>query len=135
MDYLPLIPWVLGLTLYFAAYLGQLGNSPRADAPHAGFVLSRPLTSALGILSALGLAWVLRGLAPLLLLSAVLSAVALVLPYRIRGTLEQNLDGIVVRVPAHTRLWKVVQGVASLLILAAVVQMFVDYGSLPRPQP
>jgi len=133
MDYLPLIPWVLGLTLYFAAYLGQLGNSPRADAPHAGFVLSRPLTSALGMLTALGLAWVLRGLAPLLLLSAVLSAVALILPYRIRVTLEQNMDGIVVQVPAHSRMWKIVQGVASLLILAAIVQMFVDYGSLPPP--
>ena len=133
MDYLPLIPWVLGLTLYFAAYLGQLGANPRADAPHAGFVLSKPVTSALGILSALGLAWVLRGLAPLLLMSAVLSAVALVLPYRIQGTLEQNMDGITVRVPAHSRMWKIIQGVASVLTLAAVVQMFVDYGSLPRP--
>jgi len=133
MDYLPLIPWVLGLTLYFAAYLGQLGNSPRADAPHAGFVLSQLVTSALGMLTALGLSWVLRGLAPLLLMSAVLSVVALVLPYRIPGTLEQNMDGIVVQVPAHSRLWKIVQGVASLLILAAIVQMFVDFGSLPRP--
>ena len=133
MDYLPLIPWVLGLTLYFAAYLGQLGSSPRADAPYAGFVLSKPLTSALGVFTALGLAWVLHGLAPLLLLSALASGVALILPYRIQGTLEQTLDGIVVRVPAHSRLWKIIQGVASLLILSAIVQMFVDYGSLPQP--
>ena len=133
MDYLPLIPWVLGLTLYFAAYLGQLGASPRADAPHAGFVLSKPITSALGMLTALGLAWVLRGLAPLLLMSAVTSAVALMLLYRIRGTLEQTLDGIKVRVPAHSRPWIVAQGVATVLILAVMVQMFTDYGSLPRP--
>ena len=132
MDYFPLIPWVLGLTLYFAAFLGQLSASPRADAQNGGFLLPKPLTSALGMLTCLGLAWVLRGFAPLLLCAALLSLVAVMLPYRIPGTLEQNVDGIKVQVPAHSRLWKAVQGVASLLMVAVMVQFFLDYGALPQ---
>jgi hypothetical protein len=132
MDYLPLIPWVLGLTLYFAAFLGQLSASPRADAHNGGFLLSKPLTSGLGIITPLGLAWVMPGFAQLLIAAAVVSAVALILPYRMSGTLEQNVDGITVQVPAHSRAWKAVQGVASLLIVAVMVQFFLDYGALPQ---
>lgn len=132
MDYFPLIPWVLGLTLYFAAFLGQLSASPRADAQNGRFLLPKPLTSALGILTPLGLAWVMPGFAPLLIVAALVSAVALVVVYVISGTLEQNVDGIKVQVPAHSRLWKAVQGVASLLMVAVMVQFFLDYGALPQ---